>query len=337
MVVDGVSWRILLEDLQSAYRQHQQGQPSQLPPRTTAFQQWAARLATYAQSASVQAELTYWLAPARRRVGRLPLDDPFGANTVADAAVVTLALSADETHALLRDLPQVYRTQINDALLAALALVARDWMGAPALLLDLEGHGREDIFADVDLTRTVGWFTTRYPVLLELPAGADAGSALKAVKEQLRAVPQHGLGYGLLRYLSPNAAQRAQLAALPQAELSFNYLGQIDQGVELAGLFAPAPEDSGPARSPRHSREYLLEINAFSAAGQLQVSWIYSRRHSGATIARWADAYMAALRQLIAHSRAPDSDSVTASDFPLAQLSQDELDELLGQVRFKEE
>ncbi len=335
MVVDGVSWRILLEDLQAAYRQHQQGQPSQLPPKTTAFQRWAQHLATYAQSDSLRAELAYWLAPARRRVGRLPLDDAFGSNTVADAAVVTLALNADETHALLRDLPQVYRTQINDALLAALALVARDWMGTPALLLDLEGHGREDLFADVDLTRTIGWFTTIYPVLLELSAGADAGTALRAVKEQLRAVPQHGIGYGLLRYLSHDAAQ---LAALPQAELSFNYLGQLDQGLELAGLFAPAPEDSGPARSPRQRREYLIEINAFSAGGQLQVSWTYSaRRHSRATIARWADAYMAALRELIAHGHAPDGGDVTPSDFPLAQLSQDELDELLGQVSFNEE
>ncbi len=334
LVVDGVSWRIVLEDLQAAYDQLQNGAAISLPPKTTSFQRWAERLADHAQSDALQQELAYWLAPARRRIGRLPISDPGGANTVADTAAVTVALDSQETRALLQAVPQAYRTQINDVLLTALAQVCAAWTDAPALLLDLEGHGREDLFADVDLTRTVGWFTTIYPVLLELPADGDPGAALKAVKEQLRAVPQRGIAYGMLRYLNHDAAQVAQLAALPQAEISFNYLGQIDQVLPTDGLFGAAPEPSGQPQSPQARRSYELEVIAISVGGQLQVSWTYStQRHDAATITRLADGYLAALRTLIAHCLAPDAGGYTPSDFPLAQLDQATLDQLCGNDR----
>ncbi|MEO0489099.1 MAG: amino acid adenylation domain-containing protein, partial [Cyanobacteria bacterium J06659_2] len=160
LVVDGVSWRILLEDLQVAHRQLSQGNAVHLPPKTTAFQYWAKQLQDYAQSERQQQELDYWLALAQRPMPAIPMDFPKGDNTIAQARTVRVVLSKAETLALLQEVPAAYRTQINDVLLTALVQATGQWTGERALFLDLEGHGREDLFEDVDLSRTVGWFTT---------------------------------------------------------------------------------------------------------------------------------------------------------------------------------
>ena len=149
-------------------------------------------------------------------------------------------------------MPAAYRTQINDALLTALGRALAVWTGRDRVRIDLEGHGREDLFDDVDLSRTVGWFTSLFPVTLTLPAGADEGTALKAVKEQLRADPTAWLSFGALRYLDPEAGP--PLASLPPADLLFNYLGQFDQVVAGSSLFRFAPESSGPWHAPRGQR-----------------------------------------------------------------------------------
>jgi NRPS condensation-like uncharacterized protein len=168
LAVDGVSWRILLEDLQTIYQQLSRKEAIKLPPKTTSFKQWAKRLMEYAHSGALQQELGYWLAASRTRAYRLPVDYPEGTNTEASARTVSVSLTAEETKALLQEVPKAYRTQINDVLLTALVQAFSRWTGAQSLLLDLEGHGREEIFEDVDLSRTVGWFTTIFPVLLDL-------------------------------------------------------------------------------------------------------------------------------------------------------------------------
>jgi hypothetical protein len=196
LVVDGVSWRILLEDLQIAYQQLSQGQAIQLPPKTTSFKHWAERLTEYAQSEALQQELDYWLTQSRRQIAPLPVDFPGGDNTVAHSHTISISLSQEETQALLQDVPAAYQTQINDVLLTALVQAVKQWTGESLLLVDLEGHGREEIFEDVDLSRTVGWFTTLFPVLLDIGAASSLADALKTVKEQLRNVPNRGIGYG---------------------------------------------------------------------------------------------------------------------------------------------
>src|SRR5262249_37688023 len=147
-------------------------------------------------------DLPYWQAiPA---AGALPVDHRDGANTVATARTITTTLTEDETDALLRQVPDAYRTQVNDVLLAALGRAVADWTRQPRVLLTLEGHGREDVLDGVDVSRTVGWFTSQFPVALELPAtGWDA--TLKSVKETLRAVPHRGMSFEALRYLRPCA------------------------------------------------------------------------------------------------------------------------------------
>ncbi|HEY0604352.1 MAG TPA: condensation domain-containing protein, partial [Herpetosiphonaceae bacterium] len=333
LVVDKVSWGILLEDLWTAYDQLQRGVAVALPPKTTSFQQWAKRLHAYAQSETLRQELDYWLTFGQHAGAPLPVDYPGGVNTVESARDVVVALSAAETDLLLRELPPVYRTQINDVLLTALVQACASSTGAARLLVDLEGHGREELFDDVDLTRTVGWFTTLYPVLLDLREAEGPGQALKAIKEQLRQIPNRGIGDGVLRYLSTDELA-TELGALPQAQISFNYLGQSDQSVATDGLFVPAREPRGPNESSRGSRSHVLEINALVVTGELHVHWTYSAAlHDEATIAALAERYLAALRALIAHGQSPTAGGFTPSDFPLARLDQARLDQLLGADR----
>ena len=331
LAVDGVSWRILLEDLQTTYQQLCRGQAMKLPPKTTSFQDWATALSEYAQSAALEQELDYWLASSQSWVAPLPVDYPVDkdANTLVSASHVSVSLSSTQTHALLQSVPQAYNTQINDVLLTALVQAFAQWTGNRCLLVDLEGHGREEILEAVDLSRTVGWFTTLFPVLLELKPTANPGEALKVVKEQLRRIPNRGIGYGLLRYLRGDTTLEEQLQALPQAEVSFNYLGQFDQLLSLDAMFGLAKESSGPEHSQLGSRSHLLEVNALVVGDCLQVNWTYSSKlHQRATVESLAESFMTQLRALIAHCQSPDAGGYTPSDFPLAKLDEQKLSKL---------
>jgi amino acid adenylation domain-containing protein/non-ribosomal peptide synthase protein (TIGR01720 family) len=335
LAVDGISWRILLEDLATAYQQLSHGKTIQLPPKTTSFRDWAYRLTEYAQSEALVAELNYWLAQSRSSVTPLPVDYPFGkqTNTVVSAAQVFVSLNVEQTRALLQEVPQAYNTQVNDVLLTALVQSFSQWTGERFLLVDLEGHGREELFEDVDLSRTVGWFTTIFPVLLELGEVNQLGEALKLVKEQLRRIPKRGISYGLLRYLSQDEATRLKLQALPKAEVSFNYLGQFDQVLSAFPVLGLAKESSGPVHSRQGNRSHLLTVDGMVVEGQLQLNWTYSENfHQLATVERLAQGFMQALQALIAHCQSPEAGGYSPSDFPDVELSQEKLDQVLAEI-----
>ncbi|MFO0762663.1 MAG: non-ribosomal peptide synthase/polyketide synthase, partial [Byssovorax sp.] len=325
LVVDGVSWRILLEDFWTAYQQRSRGEAIALPPKTTSFKRWSTLLSAHASSDDIRAELGFWLSDARRSVARLPVDDAGAKNLRSASRSFTAALGEEETRALLQEVPKAYQTQINDVLLAALLLACQRWTGERSLLVDLEGHGREDIFDGVDLTRTVGWFTTIFPVLLEL-TGDEPGAVLKAVKEQLRSIPGKGLGYGLLRSLSGEEGQK--LRALPRPEVSFNYLGQLDQALPEKAQLRAAREPTGREQSPAAERPYLIDVNARVAGGRLVVNLAYAEGvHDKATIEALSQGLLASLRALIAHAATPGIHGYTPSDFRF-RLSQATLDSL---------
>ncbi|AVJ22391.1 non-ribosomal peptide synthetase [Pseudomonas sp. MYb193] len=329
LVVDGVSWRILLEDLQSTYQQLAQGAPVTLPAKTSATRAWAARLQTYAHSPALQHELVWWQTQLQGSPVGLPGADPQASLSNQLALSVSTHLDATYTRRLLHDAPSAYRTQINDLLLTALARVITRWSGEASTLIRLEGHGREDLFDDIDLTRTVGWFTSLYPVQL-VPADSLAAS-LKRIKEQLRAVPDKGLGFGALRYLGNTATQQA-LAALPQPRITFNYLGQFDASFdsgEQPGLFTPTADASGAEQSLQAPLGNWLEINGQVYGGELKLNWSFSQAMFGeATVKCLADDYALELKALIDHCCESAHQGVTPSDFPLARLSQDQLDGL---------
>ena len=327
LVVDGVSWRILLADLQEAYRALVASETVQLPAKSSSFQQWSEALQEYAGGKEVAAQTEYWLGAEREQVRSIPRDHD-GENVVSSTAVVVESLSRRETDALLQEVPGVYHTQINEVLLSGLALALGEWSGQQAVLVDVEGHGREPISDRVDVSRTVGWFTTIYPVLLEV-SREDVGEVMKKIKEQVRGIPGQGLGYGVLRYLASESEVRNRLRELPQAEVSFNYLGQMDRVLNEDTIFGAAKESSGPYRGASGRRMYLVEINAMVVGGQLQVSWSYSNQvHDRETIAAVAEQYVENLRAIIEHCTSEEAGGYTPSDFPLAQLDQDKLEKL---------
>lgn len=333
LAVDGVSWRILLEDFQTAYRQLNADESVALPPKTTSFKDWAAWLAEYAQSPDVRQEQCYWLSLPWPEISPLPVDYEGGVNSVASERTISVSLDESETRALLHEVPTAYRALINEVLLTALAGAVAEWHGGSCLLLDLEGHGREELFPGTDVTRTVGWFTSMFPVLLELKRISDPVQSLLSVKEQLRRIPKRGIGYGLLRYLSKGRADAAELEALPRASLSFNYLGQIDRVADSSPLFALARETGGPARSPFSHRSHLLEINGMIRDGQLQFAWTYSGTlHRDATIELLAKKFIGGLQSLIDHSRSAADEIFTPSDFPLADFDQHQLSKVLTRI-----
>ncbi|OKH14704.1 non-ribosomal peptide synthetase [Fischerella major NIES-592] len=322
LAVDGVSWRILLEDLQRSYEQICCSQRIQLASKTTSFKQWAEQLQAYAQADAFKQELNYWQQELQQPIASLPVDFPGGENTMAKAEIVSVALSPEETQALLQEVPQAYNTQINDVLLTALAQTFAQWQGIDCLLVDLEAHGREAFSESIDLSRTVGWFTAVFPVVLKISPDSHPGEALKAVKEQLRRIPNQGMGYGIWRYLRGDEVAQA-LQALPQAEVAFNYLGQFDQSLSSSSLFQFAPESSGRVYSPQETLPYLLEINGMVSAGQLRLEWSFSQEiYQSTTVEKLAVGYIDALRSLITHCQSADAGGFTPSDFAEFQQSQ---------------
>lgn len=332
LVVDAISWRILIEDIQWLYEAMSRGQEAQLPARTVSIKRWSERLMEYAQTAAAEDELDFWRTAVSGVTSSLPLDLEEGGNSEASAARVNEMLTAEETRALLTDLPRTFNTQINDALMLALLQTMSNWTGYRTLSVDLEGHGREAILEGIDPSRTVGWFTTLYPVSLELPDAASTGACLDAVKQQLRAMPHHGMGFGLLRYLNRNPHVAAALESRQQPEISFLYMGQFDQTFSGDALFVPAAESIGHLHDPEGERPHLLEINCLIKNGQLCMSWTYSRnRHRLETVRSLAQSYMDALRSMIAHAQSTVSVTPAAPAFSGLELSVDDIAEIMRQ------
>ena len=331
LVVDGVSWRVLLEDLQTVYRQLGDGQSVSLPAKTSALRDWASRLQAYAGSESLREELSVWQHQLAGPAVTLPVDRPQGTLRNRDADTVSVRLNAEHTRQLLQHAPSAYRTQVNDLLLTALARVLCRWSGHESALIQLEGHGRETLFDDIDLTRSVGWFTSAYPLRLtpvHIEEAAGQGASIKAIKEQLRGVPHKGLGYGVLRYLADDLIKQT-MAALPSAEITFNYLGQFDQSFGSDALFHPLDESAGIAHDPDAPLPNALSVDSQVYGGELVLRWTFSReRHDLHTIRELAEAYLAELQSLVAHCLKDGAGGLTPSDFPLAHLTQPQLDAL---------
>ncbi|MGH3823701.1 MAG: amino acid adenylation domain-containing protein [Pseudonocardiaceae bacterium] len=325
LVVDGVSWRILLEDLTSAYTQALAKQPIALNAKTTSFRQWALALTEHASSGGFDGEIEHWRQLTQHAESVLPTDGP-GPNTVAAMRSLSVALDAEQTAALLAQVPEVYRTQINDVLLTALAAVLGSWTGQLQVLINLEGHGREELVTGIDLSRTVGWFTTLFPVVLPTTPGQDWGVQLTAVKEHLRAIPSRGLGYGALRYLTDTL----ELSS-PPPQISFNYLGHFDWPTTSDGLIVAIPGGLAADAAPETTRAHLLDVVGVIEAGCLRFTWYYGHTtHHESTVRALAEAMLLTLQQIITHCAQPGAGGRSPSDFPLAHLDQASVDRIAG-------
>ncbi|WP_444543832.1 amino acid adenylation domain-containing protein [Nocardia pneumoniae] len=346
-VVDGVSWRILIPDLAVAWSQLAGGQPVALPANGTSMRRWAHALVEAAKQPARVAELPFW-----QQVSAIQ-DPPLGArafdpavDTFATVDRVEVTLSAEVTDAVLTAIPGRYRGGVNDGLLSALALAVSKWRGDASggtVLVKLEGHGREEeVAAGADLSRTVGWFTSAYPVRLDL-AGADVdaafeggkplGDIVKTVKEQLLAIPDKGLGYGLLRHLNPETA--AQLGDAGQ--ISFNYLGRVSAGEIPAELgesgWVPVADlgQLDAEMDPDMPANGVIDINAIVTDGadgpRLGASFAFPRGLlSRERVRELADLWAAALAALARHARRPEAGGLTPSDLPLVTVGQSDIE-----------
>jgi non-ribosomal peptide synthase protein (TIGR01720 family) len=337
LAIDGISWRILLEDLATAYQQISQGQEIKLPLKTTSFQDWSNQLVTYSQSEKLKQEKDYWLSQLTEEIVSLPIDYPWTkeSNKLSSAKAINLFLNEEETRGLLQDVPGAYNTQINDVLLTALLESFSQWTGEKSLMVDLEGHGREDLFEVIDLSRTVGWFTTLFPVRLEGSKTGQLPETLKSVKEQLRRLPNRGIGYGVLKYLSKDEEVKKEFEDLMKAQVSFNYLGQFDQVLSASGVLGEVKEWK-TERSLVGNRSHLLEISGLIRSQKLEMQFVYSEKvHQRETIEKLANGFMSVLKSLIIHCQSHKDKSYTPSDFSAAQVSQEQLDKFLSKINQK--
>lgn len=335
LVIDGVSWRILLEDLLGTYTSLRDGQTPVLPARTASFQRWVEALMELGKCGELAEEIDYWKETCLTNPARLPSENPGGRNNVGDEVMVLHELSSEETRQLLQEIPEAYGTRINDVLLAALAGTLGEWSGERTLLVDLEGHGREShhVPGQPDISRTVGWFTTLYPVVLEARRESeDLGEHIKRCKERNRKVPRNGLGFGVLSYFADREAKEL-LNNLPRPEICFNYLGQWDGAVQQTDEFRPSTASHGRPRSPRLRRKYLLDVTVAVGEGRLVAGFTFScNQYHRETIDGLAASYIDHIRGIIAHCLSEQAGGYTPSDFPLANLTDDQLSEVLQKI-----
>ncbi len=301
LVVDGVSWRIMLDDLETVYHQLARGEPVRLGPKTTSFRDWAHRLAEHVAAGGLDHEVEHWVKTLE---GQAPPQE----STPRPHRTLAVALSAEDTDTLVRTAPTAFRTRINEVLLTALGWALSRVSGCDRVSVDLEGHGREEIIAGVDLSRTVGWFTTIYPVVLELPDRAsgspDWPALVKSVRRQVRAVPGNGFGFGALRYLgAPPVRERLSGAT---AQVVFNYLGQWDarSGAATGGLFVGPHPPLGQEQDPAGRSVHALEVVGAVQAGRLGLVWYYHPdRYDLSAVQAVAGDFIEALRAIAAKCR----------------------------------
>ncbi|MBB2496021.1 amino acid adenylation domain-containing protein [Pseudomonas sp. UL070] len=298
LVVDGVSWRILLEDILAAYRQLEAGQAPRLQSKSQSYKAWSEALQNWSNSESAQRELDAWCSRLSGPVMPLPRELDGITATHGDKREVRRALDASETKRLLQA-PAQLGVRIDALLLSALTRTLCRWSGQPGLRVNLESHGREALAGELDLSRTVGWFTSLYP--LQLPQLDDPQQQLQRVQQQLEQIEHGGQGYGVLRWLGSVEAQAA-LAALPVADVTFNYLGQYQAGA-AADWFRPA-SGGGAAVAAENPLASRLGVNGQVFEGQLQLSWEYAAtQYSAATIERLAATYRQELLGLLELAR----------------------------------
>ncbi|MBK5431410.1 non-ribosomal peptide synthetase [Bacillus mycoides] len=325
LVVDGVSWRILLEDLQAVYNQMKQGQGVRLPAKSTSFKEWSERLQAYSDSGISKEVQDYWNERVEKETMKIPMDYPMQETTEESIDQVTRTLGVEETHALLQEVPVTHKTRINEVLLAALGQAIVDFTNQQTVSIHLEGHGREEMVEGIDLSRTVGWFTSIYPVHLNFQGTKTPIEGLKAVKDQLRQIPNRGVDYGILRYLKKELLPFYQ----QKPSISFNYLGQFDQVFSKESLFMQETGFTFLDHAPDSKPSHLIEVIGMVKDEKLHFVWIYSREQfSRLKIQAIADGMLRHLRQLI--NKPTTESAFTVSDFADAEdLTEESLSKVL--------
>ncbi|MED1913794.1 non-ribosomal peptide synthase/polyketide synthase [Bacillus thuringiensis] len=334
LVVDGVSWRILFEDLASAYEQAVKGEAIHLPDKSDSFRIWSERLSAFADSLAMESEYAYWEhvnESVSSDFASLPEDlEHDGRWTIRDTAVVTVKLTEEETSQLLKQAHRAYNTEVNDLLLTALGMTLYAWTGKERSLINLEGHGREDIIADTDISRTIGWFTSQYPVLLDIGIKADVSRHIKQVKEGMRRIPHKGIGYGMWRYL--NKSERTNETYV-DPQINFNYLGEFDQDLKNSDM-STSPYSTTLDVSDQTEMKFALDVGGMVTEGRLELDIRYNQKaFRKDTIEHVAHLLKENLLEVISHCMSQDRIELTPSDVLLKDVTLEQLDTIVEQTR----
>jgi non-ribosomal peptide synthase protein (TIGR01720 family) len=328
LVLDAVSWNIILEDFERLYRYRRENPAGDTPPlhaKTDSFKTWAEQLRQYAQSPALLKEKAYWNRVESVEIEPLPIDYE-GISIAKERELILLKLDEEETGQLLTEANEAFGTDINDLLLTALALSVREVFGRDRLLVAMEGHGREDIVKDIDTSRTVGWFTSVYPVLLEVSHG-DTARRIIEIKDNLRRLPRKGIGYGILKYLTPEEHKRdITFRQVPQ--VNFNYLGQYNVE-EQNSSFQFAGESTGDPVHPESRQEYLLEVFGVVSQNRLIMSISYNRtQYKKETVERLLAQYERQLKDIVSFCLRRQGRETTPADMDYKELSVEQLDNI---------
>ncbi len=334
LVLDGVSFRILLEDLAGGYGQASRGEDIAFQDKTHSYRRWGEKLLEYAGTGALN-ELEYWKSIDARAVPPLPKDHPVepAHKMNRHTRTVSVSLEEEDTRRLVEEVNQAYNTEINDILMASLAAAVKEWCGNPQIAVALEGHGREPIIEDMEINRTVGWFTSEFPVILDIAAydNDDPGALVKGVKENLRRIPNKGVGYGILRYLTP--PEKKDRYVFPMApEILFNYLGQIAaaQGGDDGDLFRFSQLRGGDNASPGNRNLYTLNLNGVISEGRLTLSFTYdANEYEETTIQRLGRCFEDAAKKIIHFCVAKEDTEMTLSDYSTSRLDEEDMDSIL--------
>ena len=333
LAVDAVSWRIMLNRLDEWIEILSTGNAPELLPKTSSYREWVMALKNFAASKRVREQLDFW-----KKISEVPTDLPtdFAVErtpTFGETDRYTVELDEKSTTRLLQEANLAYNTQTDDILWSGLAKALTDFTGRAQIVIGREGHGRDDLFSSVDTSETVGWFTNLHPVALDLSTVNGDVGLIKSVKEQLRAIPDNGIGFGLLRYLNPPEQAHGGLEEV-KWDLVFNYLGQLDNINSTAKWFSMAAEDVGPSISGAYPRPAKIIIDSMVTDGKLKIIWNFSTlQYRKATIERLADSFLLNLERLIQHCVGNEKGHFTPSDFGLGDsVSYRELDEFLDEA-----
>ncbi|TDF92724.1 non-ribosomal peptide synthetase [Paenibacillus piri] len=327
LAVDGVSWRILMEDFANAYNQADKGQVIILPDKTHSYREWAMQLRQYADSKTLLKEIDYWSNLDNVGAAKLPKNHETADRRMRHARTVQFSLSASETQQLTTLVHLAYRTEMNDILLTSLGFAMKEWTGYDRVLVNLEGHGREDMLGNVNISRTVGWFTTQFPVLLDMRYSDDPAYQIKRVKEDLRHIPNKGIGFGILRYLTDDE-HKPNISFSSVPEISFNYLGQF---AETAGAgFKRSPLPTGSPLSPETEKMHPIDIVGVIEGSILQMTISYNAlQYEERTMLHLSARFKAHLLRIMEHCLNQDGSELTPSDLGDDELTLEEFDKLL--------
>ncbi|MFB6367861.1 condensation domain-containing protein, partial [Paenibacillus elgii] len=329
LVVDGISWRIMAEDLEQGYLQALRNEEIRFQSKTHSWQEWTRRLHDDADSSRIVRHKRYWAELVGQTNKPLRKDRSAADRKSEDLDTVSVRLTGQQTDSLLTDVHQAYGTDMNDLLLTAFGMALRDWTGDEQFFIMLEGHGREPIFDDVDMTRTVGWFTTMYPILLDMQHRDDLPFQIKSVKESLRRIPNKGIDYGILNYITSSELKDDLLFKL-QPEIRFNYHGQIDSS-SVSSLFVESELSAGRTVGEKAEAPFALDINGSIEKGVLTLTIEYSRREfEAARIQRLGALLQERLLETIAHCVKKEEKEWTPADVGSEELSIEEFDEILA-------